>query len=191
MFPGYRKVLDTCFSAPSWLRTAVIVLAMILLRGSLPQTAESTHGRAAEALTEATSFRFDHTELLTYKPLDLAASSSNLWQFPFAWHTEYTKALVTPVYVGSYAQPLVFGSLKFCALGTYKAVDSRGSEDAAASELNHDEDTLRDAVLCLSQETRELVEKSLLKKLDTRMSILVLIYILNFVSYLYVCLLFM
>lgn len=60
------------------------------------------------------------------------------------------------------------------------AVDSRHSEDAAASELN--EDVLREAVLCLSQEGRDLTEKSLVRKLDARMSILVLIYILNYVS---------
>jgi hypothetical protein len=58
--------------------------------------------------------------------------------------------------------------------------DSRDSEDAAAPELT--EDVLCEAVLCSSQEDRRRIEKSLLRKLDTRMSILVLIYILNFID---------
>lgn len=61
-----------------------------------------------------------------------------------------------------------------------KAADSRDSGDAAAPELT--EDVLYEAVLCSSQEDRRRIEKSLLRKLDTRMTILVLIYILNFVS---------
>ncbi|KAF8558925.1 MFS general substrate transporter [Imleria badia] len=62
-----------------------------------------------------------------------------------------------------------------------RTVDSRDSEDAAL-ELNDAEDVLREALLCSSQEDRELIEKSLLRKLDARMSILLLIYILNFID---------
>ncbi|KAH0839987.1 MFS general substrate transporter [Lanmaoa asiatica] len=60
-------------------------------------------------------------------------------------------------------------------------VDPRDSEDGAAATELH-EDVLCGAVLYSSQEDRERIEKSLLRKLDTRMSILVLIYILNYVS---------
>ncbi|KAG6378784.1 hypothetical protein JVT61DRAFT_13060 [Boletus reticuloceps] len=60
------------------------------------------------------------------------------------------------------------------------ATESREPEDIAASEPN--EGALCEAVL---SSDRELLEKSLLRKLDTRMSILVLIYILNYVSDLY------
>ncbi|KAG8218704.1 hypothetical protein J3R82DRAFT_4372 [Butyriboletus roseoflavus] len=61
-----------------------------------------------------------------------------------------------------------------------KAVGSRDAEDAAAPGRH--EDVVCEAVLYSAQEDRERIEKSLLRKLDTRMSILVLIYILNYVS---------
>jgi len=63
---------------------------------------------------------------------------------------------------------------------TPKAVESRDSEDAAISEF-HDDDA-SEAMPCLSPGDRERIEKSLLRKVDTRMSILVLIYILNYID---------
>lgn len=60
-----------------------------------------------------------------------------------------------------------------------KAVDSRDSEEVAAPQLH--EGDLCEVLLPSSREHRKL-EKSLLRKLDARMSILVLIYVLNYVS---------
>lgn len=93
------------------------------------------------------------------------------------------KVLVTPVYVSPFFTASDGFQFKFDCLWKIfapKAVNSRDSEDTVAPEL--DEDVLCEAVLHLSQEDRERIEKSLVRKLDTRMSILVLIYILNIVS---------
>jgi hypothetical protein len=64
---------------------------------------------------------------------------------------------------------------------------SRKAANDTSVELYQDDahidaSVMREAELDSSQEDRERVEKSLLRKLDTRMSILVLIYILNYVS---------
>ncbi|KAG9317637.1 major facilitator superfamily domain-containing protein [Chiua virens] len=62
-------------------------------------------------------------------------------------------------------------------------VEPRHSEETAVtSELYDDVLSNPETALYSSQEYRERVEKSLLRKLDTRMSILMLIYVLNYID---------
>ncbi|KAF9232155.1 MFS general substrate transporter [Melanogaster broomeanus] len=67
------------------------------------------------------------------------------------------------------------------AAGTFEGVGyTRLPVNDSAVELH--QDAIYEAVLHSSQEDRERVEKNLLRKLDTRMSMLMLIYILNYID---------
>lgn len=116
----------------------------------------------------------------TSLPILLHLSTTYSTKLPIGWRMGHTNILVIPAYVSPYFTASDFPIwTSVCGNFAPKAIDSRDAEDAAAPGLHDD---VYEAVLHSAPEDRIRLEKSLLRKLDTRMSILVLIYILNYVS---------
>ncbi|KAF8450462.1 MFS general substrate transporter [Boletus edulis BED1] len=114
---------------------------------------------------------YDITQVLTSFPRPREASTGKLL---FHNSTEYSsRTLLAPLATSDGMADRTYEGVSYSGLPT----ESREYEDIAASEPN--EGVLCEAVL---SSDRELLEKSLLRKLDTRMSILVLIYILNYID---------